>query len=238
MQYAPGRGLLKVVGILMIIFGSISVVFFLAALGLSNLLVMNIYFNFTAYILISILLEGYIIFLGIMGVMHADKPEKAMMLVILGACAFLIPIFGFVMAGFSWLSIFGFTLPILFLIGAILNLRAPAPPPPVGINPKLIGVVGQFAGRSYPIRPNGIMMGRDAASCEFVFSESAQGISRNHCKVEFNPQTTMFVLYDLGSSCGTFLANGVKVQQGQPVALRPGDSFYLASQGNLFRVSL
>ena len=104
--------------------------------------------------------------------------------------------------------------------------------------PQIIGVVGQFAGRVFTMQANTMMMGRDAASCDFVFSESAQGISRNHCKVVFNPQTMMFVLYDLGSSCGTFLSNGVKVLQGQPVALRSGESFYLASPGNLFRVSL
>ena len=86
--------------------------------------------------------------------------------------------------------------------------------------------------------PQGIMMGRDSAACDFVFPDHAQGISRNHCKIQFNPQTQMFVLYDLGSSYGTFLGNGVRVPQGQPMAMRPGDEFYLASRANLFRVSL
>lgn len=111
-------------------------------------------------------------------------------------------------------------------------------PPVMQINPQLIGVAGLFAGKSFPIRPQGIMMGRDSAACDFVFPDHAQGISRNHCKIQFNPQTQMFVLYDLGSSYGTFLGNGVRVPQGQPMALRPGDEFYLASRANLFRVSL
>ena len=111
-------------------------------------------------------------------------------------------------------------------------------PPVMQINPQLIGVAGLFAGKSFPIRPQGIMMGRDSAACDFVFPDHAQGISRNHCKIQFNPQTQMFVLYDLGSSYGTFLGNGVRVPQGQPMAMRPGDEFYLASRANLFRVSL
>ena len=105
-------------------------------------------------------------------------------------------------------------------------------------NPQILGIAGQFAGRAFPVRPQGILMGRDAASCDFVFPEYAQGISRNHCKLQYNPQTKMFILYDLGSSYGTFLGNGTRVPQGQPMALRPGDEFYLAGRANLFRVSL
>jgi pSer/pThr/pTyr-binding forkhead associated (FHA) protein len=82
------------------------------------------------------------------------------------------------------------------------------------------------------------MMGRDQSACEFVFDSSANGISRTHCKVQFNPQTGMFVLYDLGSSYGTFLANGTRVPQGQPMALGPGEQFYLADRGCMFMVNL
>ena len=48
----------------------------------------------------------------------------------------------------------------------------------------------------------------------------------------------MFVLYDLGSSFGTYLGSGIQVPQGQPAALRAGDEFYLATRANVFRVSL
>lgn len=118
---------------------------------------------------------------------------------------------------------------------------APQPAPRKGsnqMNPKIIGISGQFAGRAFPIPSQGAMLGTDAASCDFVFPQGSPGISRNHCKIQYNPQTQMFILYDLGSSYGTFLGSGVRVPQGQPMALRPGDDFYLASQGTLFRVSL
>ncbi len=123
------------------------------------------------------------------------------------------------------------------------QMQTPNPTPvqrsvPMGVNPQIIGVAGQFAGKSFQISQQGILMGRDSASCEFAFPDNAQGISRNHCRIMYNPQTQMFVLYDLGSSYGTFLATGAKVLQGQPVALRPGDEFYLASRANTFRVSL
>lgn len=119
-------------------------------------------------------------------------------------------------------------------------VQPPAPPRKGSnqMNPKIIGISGQFAGRAFPIPSQGAMLGTDAASCDFVFPQGSPGISRNHCKIQFNPQTQMFILYDLGSSYGTFLGSGVRVPQGQPMALRPGDDFYLASQGTLFRVSL
>lgn len=134
---------------------------------------------------------------------------------------------------------------------------APPPPPPPqpqpqpqpqlqsasmkgngNMNPQIIGISGQFAGRAFPIAPQGSMLGTDPASCDFVFPRGCPGISRNHCKIQYNPQTRMFILFDLGSSYGTFLGSGVRVPQGQPMALQPGDNFYLASPSSLFRVSL
>lgn len=119
---------------------------------------------------------------------------------------------------------------------------APTPPQPekgvTYMNPQIIGISGHFAGRAFPVSPQGTMMGREPASCDFVFPDGAQGVSRNHCKLQFNPQTQMFILYDLGSSYGTFLGNGMRVPQGQPAALRVGDEFYLGSRANVFRVSL
>lgn len=104
--------------------------------------------------------------------------------------------------------------------------------------PKLIGVVGRYAGQAYLIGPQGLLMGRDQTACDFVLDGNLNGISRMHCKVVFNQQTGMFVLYDLGSSYGTYLGNGVRVPQGQPMALGPGEQFYLADRSCVFMVSL
>lgn len=107
-----------------------------------------------------------------------------------------------------------------------------------GAQPKLLGVAGRYAGQAYLIGPQGLMMGRDQSACDFVFDSSANGISRTHCKIQYNPQTGMFVLYDLGSSYGTYLGNGVRVPQGQPMALCSGEQFYLADRGCMFMVSI
>lgn len=129
--------------------------------------------------------------------------------------------------------------------GAQQNMSQPSAvqqTPPVqanpGAQPKLVGVAGRYAGQAFLIGPQGLLMGRDQRACDFVFDSNTNGISRTHCKVEYNPQTGMFILYDLGSSYGTFLGNGVRVPQGQPMALRSGDQFYLADRGCMFMVSL
>ena len=128
---------------------------------------------------------------------------------------------------------------------AVQQIGGMTPPVPAqpekgvtSMNPQIIGISGLYAGRAFPVSLQGSMLGRDPASCDFVFPDGSQGISRNHCKIQFNPQTQMFILYDLGSTYGTFLGSGARVPQGQPAALRVGDEFYLGSRANVFRVSL
>lgn len=105
---------------------------------------------------------------------------------------------------------------------------------------RIVGVTGFFAGRACPVSAAGVILGRDQAVCDLSFPNDQQGrgISRTHCKLQYNPQTRMLVLHDLGSTYGTYLGSGVRVNQGQAVALRSGDEFYLATRDNTFRVEL
>lgn len=106
-----------------------------------------------------------------------------------------------------------------------------------GRHPVVVGIKGQFAGKSYAISLGGSIFGRDAASCDFVFPENAKGISRTHCKLEYNPNTCLFILHDLGSTYGTFRDNGERIERSQPVALQAGEKFYLSNRSNLFMVT-
>lgn len=117
---------------------------------------------------------------------------------------------------------------------------AAGPVPPAaqsqGTGRCIVGISGEFAGRVVQLSPNGTMIGRDNVACQIVLSASAQGVSRHHCQVNYNPQTGMFIVNDLGSTYGTFLMNGMRIKSGQPVALRPGERFYAGSQANVFEV--
>lgn len=101
---------------------------------------------------------------------------------------------------------------------------------------ELVGISGALAGTVYPISSQGLSIGRDTLSCQVVLPSSQSRVSRVHCYVTFNPMSGMFVLNDRNSTHGTFLANGKRVTFSQPVALRSGDRFYLATPENMFEV--
>ena len=104
-------------------------------------------------------------------------------------------------------------------------------------NPVVVCLSGALAGRQFYVR-NGIIIGTDPTVCQVVMPATNQGVSRNHCKVSFDARSNMFIIHDMGSTNGTFLANGQPVPQGIPYAVHPGTIFYLATPGNAFEVRL
>ena len=88
----------------------------------------------------------------------------------------------------------------------------------------------------YPIGIDRVVIGRNPAICNIVYPANEIGVSRTHCSIHFNRQVNLFLLEDLGSSCGTYLETGRKVSAGKVVALDKGASFYVASKNNLFTV--
>lgn len=91
----------------------------------------------------------------------------------------------------------------------------------------------QLGGRVFPVTQNPIVIGR-TAECGIVFPEGTPGVSSRHCSVTYQAGT--FVLTDLGSTYGTFLSSGVKLNPNAPTSLRPGDSFYVGDKANGFRL--
>ena len=102
---------------------------------------------------------------------------------------------------------------------------------------EIIGVKGPLAGRVYKIGPNGVAIGRDSVSCQIVVPSSQKYVSRVHCFVSYNTISGMYILSDRKSTHGTYLANGSKVTYNQPVALSSGDTFYIGTPDNVFKVS-
>jgi len=122
---APGKGLIKVVGILFIIFGAISLILSIVALIGSAMLLGAIFIVLSIVALIGSALE---LFVGILAVKNAAKPEKATGLLVWGiilAVLTIIPAFGGTTAVYS--IIIGLALPVLLIIGAVLNKKALEP---------------------------------------------------------------------------------------------------------------
>lgn len=125
---------------------------------------------------------------------------------------------------------------------------APNPPEPVpeerpapkpSANPMLRSLAVQHGGAVVPVSgQKGVLVGRDGSVCGVVFQEGTPGVSARHCSVVWDGRTGEFLLTDLKSTYGTFLATGQKLTPGVACRLRPGDTFYLGDRENALRVEL
>lgn len=99
---------------------------------------------------------------------------------------------------------------------------------------QIVGTGGYFNGRSFSVSGRAVTFGRDASRCNAVYPADTKGVSGLHCRVE---QTGgRIFLTDLGSTYGTFLKNGTRLQPDTPQELKQGDTFYLATPSNTFQV--
>ena len=98
---------------------------------------------------------------------------------------------------------------------------------------RLVGVEGCFAGRRFALE-SAIRMGRLPDKNDLVFPADTTGVSGVHCVLRLTSAGA--TLTDLGSSFGTFLHDGTRLQPHQAVNLRPGDSFTLGSQKQKFKL--
>ena len=77
-------------------------------------------------------------------------------------------------------------------------------------------------------------LGRDPARNDLVVPASTHGVSGAHCVL--SSRGNSLVLKDVGSSYGTFLANGRRLAAGEEAEIREGDRFWLGSERESFVV--
>ena len=128
---APGKGILKVVGILGLVFGGIN-----SIILLHGLLTIDMFrfvmpdFPWEVYHLFSFVMLSYGIYLSVMAILHCGTLEKANFLKSLGIIGivfiFISSVFDFVALGASAAVIIpiNFVLPILYIAGASKNVKA------------------------------------------------------------------------------------------------------------------
>jgi len=92
---------------------------------------------------------------------------------------------------------------------------------------------GLFAGTTFPIK-SVLNIGRDPKRCQIVFPNNAKGISSLHC--EISPLSGRIIITDKGSTYGTFIQGGLKLNANESVTLNSGDTFYIADTKNEFKV--
>lgn len=114
----------------------------------------------------------------------------------------------------------------------------PLPMPPRPMRPALRGIAGQYAGASVALDAGPSLLGRDQSAANLVFGTEADSVSKRHCVVRWDAARGVFTLEDLGSTNGTFLANGERLLPHQPRDLRAGDRFYIGDLRNQFELRM
>ena len=83
-----------------------------------------------------------------------------------------------------------------------------------------------------------VQIGRDSATCRLVYQDGTPGVSSRHCQVYYDEREGVFVVTDLNSTYGTFLAGGQRLQPQTPTKLPPKSTFYLGETDNAVFVDL
>lgn len=125
---APGKGLLKVSGILLIIFAAISIVILvfgmIAAASLGGALgaaVGGIVF------VLGMVSAAFSLIMGILGVKYANVPAKATVCMVFAIIAIVLQLISLISGDANVISaLIGLVLPVLYLIGALKNKQVAA----------------------------------------------------------------------------------------------------------------
>ncbi len=120
-------------------------------------------------------------------------------------------------------------------------LAAPLAPQITGVmasRPALRGVAGQYAGKSFSLDAGPSILGRDQRAANLVFAAEADSISKRHCTVSWDATRGTFVVEDLGSTNGTYLATGERLAPGRPRDLPSGSRFFIGDLRNQFEVRM
>lgn len=115
---------------------------------------------------------------------------------------------------------------------------AMAPPVAFPTKPVMRGLAGQYANASIPVEARPSVLGRDQGAANLVFGAEADAVSKRHCSIRWDAGRRTFVLEDLGSTNGTYLWNGTRIQPGSPYELRAGDRFYIGDTRNAFELRM
>ena len=107
--------------------------------------------------------------------------------------------------------------------------------PPQGVPAQkafiLRGVSGVFAGRSFAVNGR-LSIGRGAEGNDVAYPADTRGISRRHCMLLVN--SGRLYVRDLGSSYGTFLSGGRRLEPMKFAPLAPGSTISLGSINESF----
>ena len=110
--------------------------------------------------------------------------------------------------------------------------------PSASKTPVMRSMAPQHGGMVVQLHHQPVQIGRDPATCRLVYQDGTPGVSSKHCQVYVDEQEQMFIVTDLNSTYGTFLASGQRIAPNTPVKLPPHSSIYLGEADNTVYLEL
>jgi hypothetical protein len=124
-EKAPGKGLLRVSSILMVILSSLVLVLALIGIIAAGTIGGIIIAAASTFVVIFAFLPTIAVFItGVLGIAYAGKPEKATVCLVFGIVVVILTLISIFTSGFTWGHLVGLILPVLYVIGAARNKQA------------------------------------------------------------------------------------------------------------------
>ncbi|SDZ08260.1 Ig-like domain-containing protein [Tindallia californiensis] len=98
------------------------------------------------------------------------------------------------------------------------------------------GLLGEFEGQGIELAENQLIIGRDASMAHVVYPAHREEISRQHLKIEFDPEKGNGWITDLSANGTYWSETGEAFPHGEKVAVKSGDRFYLVKESELFEI--
>lgn len=99
----------------------------------------------------------------------------------------------------------------------------------------IFGIAGPYAGMQIPVPPEGVVFGRDSASCSVPLQSNSA--SRRHARLYYSANRDALVLEDLNSTNGSLIqANGIWTKISAPTTLTMLRRFRLGGEDNEFEI--
>ena len=119
------------------------------------------------------------------------------------------------------------------------NPEPPAPPvlpvpEPEDKTLRVEGVFGCYAGKRYKVTGS-VTIGCGGQN-SLAMPEGTAGVSHRHCMLTAGADGEV-QLTDLGSTYGTFVGSGQRLNANSPMTLHRGDTFWLGSKEQMFRIT-
>ena len=125
---APGKGILKVVSILYIVFGGIWALFMILSLFLGSAIAGMLGGMIGGWVggilfVIFLIAAAVNLVIGIIGSKNADDPTKALFFIVVGIILAILTLISLI-SDFSIWNLLGLVMPILFIVGGVQNRNA------------------------------------------------------------------------------------------------------------------